>query len=125
MKKINNPFSTLDASKSYLNGKFVGGYLPRQTADYLNLLALYNNSSIQNVLESIVLKWKETEEPESSILETLADRAFMEWLRIKDTRVLSFEEYKREIKTMLKKKKIPQTQIDSIIKELHQRKGIQ
>lgn len=124
MKKINNPFSTLDASKSYLNGKFVGGYLPRQIAEYLNLLALYNNSSIQKVLELIVLKWKETEEPESSILETLADRAFMEWLRMKDTRILSFEEYKKEIKMMLKKKKVTQEQIEIILKELHLKRGI-
>ena len=124
MKKINNPFSTLDASKSYLNGQFVGGYLARQIAEYLDLLALYNNSSIQKVLELIVLKWKETEEPESSILETLADRAFMEWLRMKDTRILSFEEYKKEIKIMLKKKKVTQEQIEIILKELHLKRGI-
>ncbi len=76
-----DPFQTERDSETYLCGKLVGGHVPLPLADYLRLLALYYEKSIQGTLQTIIQEWCYDREPIETIAEVLADRAYLEWRR--------------------------------------------
>lgn len=107
---------------AYLEGKLVGGYVPRPSADYLRLLALYKNGSVQSVLQEMIDEWMKEQEPKQAIIEVLADRAYMEWIR-RDLDIANWEYYEKEIISRLKKRKIDDQDIQNILKEMRTRIG--
>jgi len=76
-----DPFKTIRDSSAYLTGKLVGGNIPLPVANHLQLLALYRETSIQKTLQTIIEEWCSEKETIECIIETLADRAFLEWTR--------------------------------------------
>lgn len=108
-----NPFWTDRDSRTYIDGKLVGGYVPLQQAQYLHLLAVYHEMSIQKTLQTLITEWCEGKEPVETILDTLADRAYMEWVRRVNSLELptvdSVEDrqaYEKEVREHLRKRKV-------------------
>lgn len=128
---LKDPFNIERDGQHYKSGKMVGGYVPRQLAEYVHLLALYHNQTAQTVLRQIIEYWLAEQEPQNSILIALADRAYTEWLRrcresVKDPewkglreRAKQFTRYKKEIRDRLQKRKIADEHIEKILQELH------
>lgn len=117
-----NPFEVLNEGSCYLTGKLVGGYVSQQAADYLRILAVYQNSTIQSVLQNIIEEWMTDQEPKWSIIEALADRAYMEWIR-RDLDPGGWNAYEREVIRYLQKRKITEESIQEILKEMRGRIG--
>jgi len=110
-----NPFKINRDGMSYMSGKFVGGYVPLRVAEHVQLLALYNGDTIQKTLERMIEEWCSEKETIPCILETLADKAYIEWKRrmsmipfdIYRAKKQEFQEaYLIEIEDELKKKKM-------------------
>lgn len=105
-----DPFWTERDATSYITGKMVGGNIPLPLSEYLNLLAAYYELSIQGVLQRIIKEWCEDREPVVGILETLVDRALMEWTRRlsagADGSQIMQMKYLEEVKVYLGKHKI-------------------
>ena len=119
-----DPFKTSKDSSSWIAGKFIGGNIPLHVAEYLHLLALYSEKSIQGTLQSIIEEWCSEREPISTIIETLADRAHIEWNRRKKERELTKKheaEYLEEIAQRLRKHKIKEEYVIKIVDALHTR----
>ncbi len=130
-----DPFQ-IERDDHYKSGRMIGGYVPRHLAEYIHLLALYHNQTSQAVLRQLIEHWLAEQEPQGSILTTLADRAHNEWRRRciefkKDPewktlreRSKQFTWYKKEVRGRLQKKKIADGFIEKILTELHRlRKG--
>jgi len=121
-----NPFAITNQGPQYLSGKLIGGYLPHSMYNYMRLLAVYSNGSVQSVLKEMIETWMNEKEPEESIIETLADRAYLEWVRRglehnQDPAV--WWEYREEIEKGLKHRKVYDDTILQIINELRSRIG--
>lgn len=124
-----DPFWTDRDSRTYIDGKLVGGHVPLQLAHYLQLLAVYHEMSIQKTLQTLITEWCEDKEPVGNILDTLADRAYMEWRR----RLVSLElptldtaedrrAYEKEIRERLRKRKVTNEEhVQGVIARLKQR----
>ena len=120
--KGRDPFEIPRHGTQYLTGKFVGGFVSQQAADYLRLLAVYKSDTIQSILQEIIEGWMENQEPVNSIIETLADRVHMEWVRRK-TPIFDWVNYEDEIYGRLERRKVPKETIDKILKEMRVRIG--
>ena len=121
MKK-QDPFGLTSEGIHYLTGKLVGAYISQQASAYLRLLTVYKGGTIQSVLREIIEEWMNAQEPEGSIIETLADRAYMEWIRRKKKRS-DWEDYEIEIKDRLIRRKVSIETIEKICKEMRARIG--
>lgn len=117
-----DPFQIACNGGTYTDGKLVGGYVPRPSAEYLRLLALYKNGSVQSVLQEMIREWMDNQEPRDSIIETLADRAYMEWIR-RDVDISKWEAYEKEITERLQRRKVNDQDINDILKEMRARIG--
>ena len=111
-----------DGGGTYAHGKLVGGYVPKSQAAYLRLLALYKHGSVQSVLQEMIKEWIHLQEPRPSIVETLADRVHMEWIR-RDADPKFWHGYENEIIARLTRRKISPDDIDSILNEMRSRIG--
>lgn len=121
----NNPFSVERASPT--GDKLVGGYVPQQTADYIALLALSQGCSISKLLRSILFLWAKDKLPKEKIIESLINKANRSWIeKLNKSRGktgwktnkeinLKFIEYKKELRKILRKRKIDLETIDRII----------
>ena len=122
MQKRRDPFGITNEGASYLTGKLVGGYVSQRVTDYLRLLAVYKSNTIQSILEQIIEEWMQEQEPRWSLIEALADRAYMEWIR-RDLDIGGWELYEQEIADRLHKRKITGESIHEIIKEMRRKVG--
>jgi len=122
MEKRRDPFEIINEGASYLTGKLVGGYVSQQAADYLRLLAVYKGNTIQTVLQEIIEEWMQEQEPRWSLIEALADRAYMEWIR-RNLDVGGWGLYEEEVRSRLQKRKIVDETIDEILKEMRRKIG--
>ena len=118
-----DPFRTDRNSTNYMTGKLVGGYLPQQVAEHFHLLAIYHETNIQHTLQDIIENWCLEKESIPCILETLADRAYMEWTRRisagADSSKTSQDAYLKEIQDWLERHKITSAEyIKTIISQL-------
>lgn len=122
-----DPFKTERDSDSYLSGKLVGGYVPLPVSQRLRLLAVYNETSIQKTLQQIIIEWTTEKEPENSMIETLADRAYMEWKRrLNEYKIVADTNSRRkayitEIKERLRRRKLSHEYIEMIAEKLIQK----
>lgn len=121
-KKRRDPFEIMNEGASYLTGKLIGGYVSQQAADYLRLLAVYKNSTIQTVLQEIIEEWMQEQEPRWSLIEALADRAYMEWIR-RDLDMGGWGLYEQEITDRLQRRKITEESIEEILEEMRRKVG--
>jgi hypothetical protein len=131
IKKL-DPFQTNRDSASYLRGKLVGGHIPLPLANYLNVLALYYEKSIQGTLQSIIQEWCYEKEPIETIAEVLADRAYLEWKRrlteykIDADTAPRREAYLQEIRDRLRKHKVTdEIHVEAVVKRLGSKMEIQ
>jgi len=122
MEKRRDPFEITNEGTSYLTGKLVGGYVSQRVADYLRLLAVYKSNTIQSILEQIIEEWMQEQEPRWSLIEALADRAYMEWIR-RNLDVGGWGLYEEEVRSRLQKRKIVDETIDEILKEMRRKIG--
>lgn len=127
MKK-RDPFEIANQGVHYLTGKLVGGYISQQAAAYLRLLAVYKGGTIQSVLQEMIEDWMNEQEPEVSIMETLVDRIYMEWIRRMSGEKTSLAEtnwrkYEAEVIERLRRRKISDEMILKIVKEMRRRVG--
>ncbi len=119
-----DPFKTERDSESYIMGKLVGGHIPLPLAQYLQLLALYHEKSIQKTLKTIIQEWCSDKESEDVIIETLADRAYIEWKRRQSEYIIADssqrrEKYLKEVADRLKKHKVTKKEyVDGVISQL-------
>lgn len=117
-----NPFAIDQESTRYLTGKLIGGYVSQSVASYLRLLTVYKGRTIQGVLQEIVEEWQSEQEPESSIIEALADRAYMEWIRRKQP-MEEWGEYEKEVGNRLRRRKVEEEKINTILEEMRLKIG--
>jgi len=114
------------------NMKLVGAYVPRQTADYLSLLALYHNKSVSKIIEEMIDKRISTEEPPDAIVRILANRALNEWNKRLQNKKNShgwkdyddirrrWGAFKEELREQLKRRKLQEYQIEQIVSTLQE-----
>ena len=123
-KKNKNPFS---ANGVKTNNKFVGGYVPQQTADYITLLALFQGQSVSKLLRTILTSWMSEKLPKERLIESLIAKANNSWNDIyKKSKgksgwrtVKEIEQrhidYKKTLRKILHKKKIEVTIVNKIM----------
>jgi len=110
------------------NSKLVGGYIPLPLADRLRLLSVYYERSAQNLLREIIEEWnKAIGKSEEEIIETLVERAVVEWQRrILESGTISRraqEDYINELSETLARKKVASHHIDIILGKLKLKVG--
>lgn len=129
-----NPFSV----KSKQSGeRFVGAYLPQHIVDYLNLLAVYRQSTITNLLIELLGQYADNqEEPVDYLTRILAQRAYNEWAkRLKQNKynqgwkdqeqvVNQYRKYEDEIRKTLHNRKVPEPWVTEIIQKMENMYGI-
>lgn len=123
-----DPFQTARDSETYLRGKLVGGHIPLPLADYLSILALYYEKSIQGTLQTIIQEWCYDREPLESIVMVLADRAYLEWqrrlgeYRINANTPARRAAYLEEVKDRLRRHKVTNSEhVEAVIAQLSNR----
>lgn len=117
-----DPFEISARDSTYLTGTFVGGYVPRQTANHLRLLSIYKSTTLQSILQEMVEEWIVSQEPYVSIIEILADRAHMEWLR-RASQNEDWSTYEQELRERLKRRKVNNESVEEILKEVKKKIG--
>ncbi len=116
-----NPFKNPQQHEE--QSRLVGAYLPLPLAEQLRLLSLYYDKSLQNILQEIIMEWYNTvNKSEKEIIETLVERAIVEWQRrVMESGEISRqkqEEYIEETKDTLRRRKISERHINTIIDKL-------
>jgi hypothetical protein len=110
--------------------KLVGAYVPPQYADYISLFALYRNTTSSDIIRGLIGQFIENELPVDEIIASLVSSAHVEWeIRLADNEEkegwktpsnisMRYQEYQREIRSILTKRKIPDNVITQILKHL-------
>jgi len=109
--------------------KLVGAYIPKIHADYLNLLALYKETTASNIVRYAIQEAIKHEISEEEIISTLVSQAIKEWNeRLKKNGgeagwfdridiMARFREYQQELRLLLVKRSISDELILRIIKK--------
>lgn len=108
--------------KSYLLGTFVGGFIPRQKALHLRLIAAFQEGTIQDVLNKMTDLYIKDSEPKEAMVSAIADRAYLEWIRTKKTIskgdfAYQWTNYTKELSDRLTKKKLDPETVMLIVTE--------
>jgi len=129
-----NPFRVVWPSRG--GEKLVGGYIPRQEADLINLIALYRATTISEIFREAVAGILAEAEPEDHIIKVLATRAGNEWQqRLKDNQggsgwisagdvMARYREYQHEMRLVLIKRNISESFILRIIRKMETLYGV-
>jgi hypothetical protein len=125
--KGRNPFRS-QQSMMQEKSKLVGAYLPLPFADYLRLLSVYFEKSLQGILQEIIVQWGNTVgKSEKEIMDILIERAVLEWQRRiiekGDIGKKEQEQYLQEIQNALECKKIAKKHLDYMVKKLKGKVG--
>jgi hypothetical protein len=124
--KKRNPFRAINQGPQYKEGRFVGGYISQQAYDHLRLLATYKESSVQKVLTEMIEDGIANQDTPESMIETLADKAYLEWIRrtagTKKDPAKRWD-YKEEVERYLRKRKLAEHFIAQIWKEVRNKLG--
>ena len=125
-----NPFSNPDDPNEFEDGKFVGGYVPRQLVDDIGLYAMYHNTSRSYILQRSLEDFLKKAPASTTMINELAKRAYNEWQRrYKKNRFVDgwlsreevaqrFEEFKDEAVQRLRKRKVSEDYIVKIIEKI-------
>lgn len=115
--------------------KLVGCYIPRQDADYLNLLAVHKGTTTSQMLRQVVAEMIRDEEPEENIIDSLVDMALKEWeSRLKVNQgepgwleridlMARWREYQQEMRLLLVKRSVADSLIVRVIRKLEIAQG--
>ena len=115
--------------------KLVGTYVSRRSAEYLNLLAVYQGTTISDILRKAVEQVIHDGTPEEDIIDFLVDMAVQEWeSRLRTSQgepgwleridlLARWREYQQEMRLLLVKRNLADSLIVRIIRKLEMAQG--
>ncbi len=86
-----------------------GGYIPRQLADQLALLAMFHNTSRSEIIRTLITERVENDKQVPDIIKALAKRLISSWEEMREKnrlRAPTFAEFCRNAQSILDHKKI-------------------
>ena len=101
------------------NGKFLGGVIPLDLFNYLNLYSLAKGESRSCILRSVMDRWRKKSESPEKLITLIALRIQKQWDKVKENKDTNFESFVTEARAELTRmRNIHSEFIDLIIKKL-------
>ncbi len=104
---------------------FIGGYLPKDLIEYVELYSIAKEQTKSNILKEALEDWKKkNQESESDLLDYIIQRVRIEWRKIKSLgkKKINFEVFLNEVKKELSEKCSNDLYINLILSELINKK---